>query len=419
MRQVLYIADDNEIRQPGPQAGPTGATSRPYQGTPTIYWTNWHTGRISFYDLPPSSSSGSSSSGSSSSPNGNRNRDRRQSDSRIPDLKMPRGIAVDWVANNLDVIEVAQISGGRHRKTLIWGMIDEPYAIVIETAAMDGTMRETLVEHIIQWPTGLAVDYFNERLYWADAKLSTIGSVRLNGSDAVVAVSGVKNKLYHPFSIDVFEDYIYGVTYFNNHVFRVNKFGRGVVENLTTGINHATDIVLYHRYKQPEMANPCDRKKCEWLYLFVFYSWCLLSPSGPPNYGGDRCQVDQCRDYCQNGGTCTPSPSGSPTCRCLKGFTGPHCNLHTCKGYCHNGGNCSVTPGNQPTCHCPFQLPGRPVPGHCLNGGKCLQRADGSKQCRCAPQYLGSHCEVDRCHYCRDGKCIPTNVHQPTGEVTC
>lgn len=41
--------------------------------------------------------------------------------------------------------------------------------------------------------TGLAVDYFNERLYWADAKLSVIGSVRLDGSDAVIAVSGIKN----------------------------------------------------------------------------------------------------------------------------------------------------------------------------------------------------------------------------------
>lgn len=40
---------------------------------------------------------------------------------------------------------------------------------------------------------GLAVDYFNERLYWADAKLSLICSVRLNGSDAVVAVNSIKN----------------------------------------------------------------------------------------------------------------------------------------------------------------------------------------------------------------------------------
>lgn len=41
--------------------------------------------------------------------------------------------------------------------------------------------------------TGLAVDYFNERLYWADAKLSVIGSVRLDGSDPVISVSGIKN----------------------------------------------------------------------------------------------------------------------------------------------------------------------------------------------------------------------------------
>ncbi|CAL8335883.1 unnamed protein product [Lota lota] len=505
--QVLYIADDNEIRSLDPGM-PNWRYEQTFQGdanvridamdvyvkTNRIYWTNWHTGRISSYVLPPASSSPNS--------NSNHNRHRRQSDSglsslEIPDLKMPRGIAVDWVAGNLywtdsgrDVIEVAQIGGGRHRKTLISGMIDEPYAIVvdpprgkmywadwgnhpkIETAAMDGTMRETLVEHIIQWPTGLAVDYFNERLYWADAKLSIIGSVRLNGSDAVVAVSGIKNQLYHPFSIDVFEDYIYGVTYFNNHVFRVNKFGRGAAENLTTGINHATDVVLFHRHKQPELPNPCDRKKCEWL--------CLLSPSGPvctcpngrtldngtcvelpaptlsplappsgpcaaqclhggscflnarkqpkcrcqPNYRGERCEVDQCRDYCHNGGTCTPSPSGSPTCRCLKGFTGPHCNLHTCHNYCQNKGNCTVTPGNQPTCRCPPGFLGdqcqySACEGRCLNGGQCLQGADGAQQCRCPPQYLGSTCQVDRCHYCRDGTCTPTNALQPTGEVTC
>uniref|UniRef100_A0A668U5R0 EGF-like domain-containing protein n=1 Tax=Oreochromis aureus TaxID=47969 RepID=A0A668U5R0_OREAU len=491
-RQVLYIADDNEIRSLDPSM-PNWRYEQIFQGdanvridamdlhvkTNRIYWTNWHTGRISSYDLPSSSSS----------PNSNSNRDRRQSDSRItsleiPDLKMPRGIAVDWVAGNLywtdsgrDVIEVAQISGGRHRKTLISGMIDEPHAIVvdpqrgkmywadwgnhpkIETAAMDGTMRETLVEENIQWPTGLAVDYFNERLYWADAKLSVICSVKLNGSDAIVAVNSIKNKLHQPFSIDVFEDYIYGVTYINNYVFRVNKFGKGPIENLTTGINHATDIALYHRYKQPEMTNPCDRKKCEWL--------CLLSPSGPvctcpngrtldngtcveilsptappsgpcliqcmnggscflnahkqpkcrcqPNYGGDRCEIDQCRDYCKNGGTCTPSPTGSPTCRCLTGFTGPNCNLHTCENYCRNKGNCTVSAGNQPTCNCPSGFLGdqcqyRTCEAHCQNEGTCLESESGTKLCRCPPQYTGSTCEIDRCHYCRDGECIRSNT---------
>uniref|UniRef100_A0A671RGZ8 Low-density lipoprotein receptor-related protein 1-like n=1 Tax=Sinocyclocheilus anshuiensis TaxID=1608454 RepID=A0A671RGZ8_9TELE len=490
-KQALYVADDNEIRSlyPGMQ---TWIYEQAFQGdanvridamdlhikSKRIFWTNWHTGRISSFEQP---------SAGPASPNSNRNR--RQADSRIPGLKMPRGIAVDWVANNIywtdsgrDVVEVAQMNG-RNRKTLISGMIDEPYAIVvdpprgtmywadwgnhpkIETAAMDGTMRETLVHENIQWPTGLAVDYFNERLYWADAKLSVIGSVRLNGTDPVIAVSSVKNNLHHPFSIDIFEDFIYGVTYHNNFVFRVNKFGKSAVEHLTTGMNHATDLVLFHPYKQPEMANPCDRKKCEWL--------CLLSPSGPvcmcpngrildngtcvevptptlgpcnllclnggtcvlnarkqpkcrcqPNYGGERCELNQCREYCQNGGTCTASPTGAPTCRCLAGFTGPNCNQRTCENYCKNGGNCTVNRGNQPTCSCPADFLGdqcqyRTCDGFCDHGGTCMQSSDGSRQCSCPPRFIGNNCEVDKCHYCRDGKCIPTNIYQPHGDVTC
>lgn len=61
----------------------------------------------------------------------------------------------------------------------------------------------------------------------------------------------------------MFEDYVYGVTYINNYVFRVNKFGKGPTENLTTGMNHATDIVLYHRYKQPESESRHQRLDME------------------------------------------------------------------------------------------------------------------------------------------------------------
>uniref|UniRef100_A0A8C2PMM6 Low-density lipoprotein receptor-related protein 1-like n=1 Tax=Cyprinus carpio TaxID=7962 RepID=A0A8C2PMM6_CYPCA len=489
IKQVLYIADDNEIRSLNLDMR-KWVYEQTFQGdanvridamdlhvkTNRIFWTNWHTSGISCLQLPsPSSPSG---------PTSNSHRNTRQSESSItnldiPGLKMPRGIAVDWVAGNLywtdsgrDVIEVAQISG-QHRKTLISGMIDEPYAIVvdpqrgtmywtdwgnhpkIETAAMDGTLRQTLVHENIQWPTGLAVDYFNERLYWADVKLSMIGSVRLDGSDPVVAVSNVKNNLLHPFSIDIFEDYIYGVTYTNNFVFRVNKFGKGQAENLTTGINHATDIVLYHRYKQPEMNNPCDRKKCEWL--------CLLSPSGPvctcPNdhipdngtctevapatqspltptcnvqcqnggscfvnawnqpkcrcptsYSGERCEINQCKDYCQNGGTCSPSRTGAPTCRCQTGFTGPKCNLHVCNNYCQNGGNCTVNQGNQPTCRCPKAFLGdqcqySQCEDFCKNGGTCMEMVNGTKQCQCSDLYFGPQCERSRCEYCGTGKC--------------
>nr|XP_019597875.1 PREDICTED: prolow-density lipoprotein receptor-related protein 1 isoform X3 [Rhinolophus sinicus] len=496
--QVLYIADDNEIRSLFP-SHPHSAYEQAFQGDETVridamdvhvkagrvYWTNWHTGTISYRSLPPAA------------PPTTSNRHRRQIDRgvthlNISGLKMPRGIAIDWVAGNVywtdsgrDVIEVAQMKG-ENRKTLISGMIDEPHAIVvdplrgtmywsdwgnhpkIETAAMDGTLRETLVQDNIQWPTGLAVDYHNERLYWADAKLSVIGSIRLNGTDPIVAADS-KRGLSHPFSIDVFEDYIYGVTYINNRVFKIHKFGHSPLINLTGGLNHASDVVLYHQHKQPEVTNPCDRKKCEWL--------CLLSPSGPvctcpngkrldngtcvavpsptpppdaprpgtcnlqcfnggscflnarrqpkcrcqPRYTGDKCELDQCWEHCRNGGTCAASPSGMPTCRCPTGFTGPKCTQQVCAGYCANNSTCTVNQGNQPQCRC---LPGflgdrcqyRQCSGYCENFGTCQMAANGSRQCRCTAYFEGPRCQVNKCSRCLNGACV---VNKQTGDVTC
>lgn len=47
-------------------------------------------------------------------------------------------------------------------------------------------------------PPGLAVDYHNERLYWADAKLSVIGSIRLNGTDPIVAADSKRGQPCSP-----------------------------------------------------------------------------------------------------------------------------------------------------------------------------------------------------------------------------
>lgn len=43
--------------------------------------------------------------------------------------------------------------------------------------------------------TGLALDYFGQRLYWADAELSVIGSVGLDGSGALVVINGKQGKM--------------------------------------------------------------------------------------------------------------------------------------------------------------------------------------------------------------------------------
>lgn len=88
-RQLLYIADDNEIRSLDPSI-PNWRYEQTFQGdanvridamdvhvkTNRIYWTNWHTGRISSYDLPSVSLSP------------NNNRDRRQTDSRVTNVEV-------------------------------------------------------------------------------------------------------------------------------------------------------------------------------------------------------------------------------------------------------------------------------------------------------------------------------------------
>lgn len=58
-----------------------------------------------------------------------------------------------------------------------WGKRPE-----IAQASMDGTDDTSFVANNISWPNGLALDRPNGRLYWTDAKLSTIESIKLDGS---------------------------------------------------------------------------------------------------------------------------------------------------------------------------------------------------------------------------------------------
>lgn len=58
-----------------------------------------------------------------------------------------------------------------------WG--EEPR---IERAGMDGTSRQIIVKTEIYWPNGLTIDLEEQKLYWADAKLSFIHKANLDGT---------------------------------------------------------------------------------------------------------------------------------------------------------------------------------------------------------------------------------------------
>lgn len=58
-----------------------------------------------------------------------------------------------------------------------WG--EEPR---IERAGMDGSNRQIIVHQQIYWPNGLTIDLEEQKLYWADAKLSFIHKANLDGT---------------------------------------------------------------------------------------------------------------------------------------------------------------------------------------------------------------------------------------------
>lgn len=57
----------------------------------------------------------------------------------------------------------------------------------IERAGMDGSTRKIIVDSDIYWPNGLTIDLEEQKLYWADAKLSFIHRANLDGSFRYVA----------------------------------------------------------------------------------------------------------------------------------------------------------------------------------------------------------------------------------------
>lgn len=53
-----------------------------------------------------------------------------------------------------------------------------------------------------------------------------------------------------PYSIEVFEDWLYISTYHNNDVLRLKKFGKENVTYLAHGLSRASDIVIVQEAKQ-------------------------------------------------------------------------------------------------------------------------------------------------------------------------
>uniref|UniRef100_A0A182SIS6 EGF-like domain-containing protein n=1 Tax=Anopheles maculatus TaxID=74869 RepID=A0A182SIS6_9DIPT len=199
-------------------------------------------------------------------------------------LSTAEGLAVDWIGmniywidSNLDQIEVAKTNGS-FRRTLVAGDMVNPRAIALdpmegvlfwtdweegsprlERCTMAGENR-TVIKYVGSdggWPNGIALDYIPRRVYWIDARSDSIHTITYDGQDhhLVIKDQGV---LAHPFSITVFDNYVYWTDWRTYSVIRANKWNGTDVAVIQKTQSQPFGIQILHSSRQPNsQPNPC------------------------------------------------------------------------------------------------------------------------------------------------------------------
>ena len=94
-------------------------------------------------------------------------------------------------------------------------------------ARLDGTEETVLIKEVIPIPNALALDESNKRLFWAgtdERKYGIIESVSLDGLNRNVTFY---SQGYHPFSLDIYEGFVYWADWGKNAVLRISSNGDG------------------------------------------------------------------------------------------------------------------------------------------------------------------------------------------------
>jgi len=234
-------------------------------------------------------------------------------------LDMPEDLVVDEVSRNLYFtdsiakhIGVCSIDGHvscavlasnleqpraialHHQRQLVlftdWGSNSKTLGMM----GMDGQNLKGLVTENLGWPNGLVVDEILDRVFWSDAKLDLVESIRLDGTDRRIVLDTV---VKHPFSLGVFEDRLFWSDWENKDIMSCNKFtGKDLqvhvkevgVQPFGIMISHP---VLHKAYHSPcQSGAPCShiclpsglRYRClcpAHLFLSSDSRTCLASPA--------------------------------------------------------------------------------------------------------------------------------------------
>uniref|UniRef100_A0A8C8RRU4 Pro-epidermal growth factor n=1 Tax=Pelusios castaneus TaxID=367368 RepID=A0A8C8RRU4_9SAUR len=150
------------------------------------------------------------------------------------DIFQPRGIAVHPLA-----------------KRLFW--TDLGVSPRIESASLQGTDRLVIARMNLGWPSGITVDYLADKLYWCDAKHSVIETANLDGSKRQILI---QNDVGHPFDVAVFEDHVWFSDWAKPSLMRVDKKTGQNRVRLRGSMLRPSSVVVVHPLAKPGV-DPC------------------------------------------------------------------------------------------------------------------------------------------------------------------
>lgn len=206
----------------------------------------------------------------------------------VKDLQNPDGVAVDWVGRNLywtdskvygkSEISVSRLDG-KYRKTLLNKNLGKPRAIVVHPTAgyifytdwlapakigrlhMDGTNFTILINGTsINWPNGLSIDFDQNKVYWADAKIDKVESMNLDGTGRTTVIP----KTQHTFGLAIDNNYIYWTDWLAKEIIRVNKTNTSDKSTLRGGYGGLMEIQIYDKSLQ-KVNDICQKAGCQQL----------------------------------------------------------------------------------------------------------------------------------------------------------
>ena len=147
-----------------------------------------------------------------------------------------------------------------------WGVVPK-----IERCGMNGdpATRESIVTNNIMWPNALSIDYTLNRLWWADAKLRTIESANLDGTQRRIILG---EDVHHPFALTLFHDTMYWTDWDKEAIYQANKFTGKDRITLRERVSSPMDIHVYHEMRQPRgtVKHSMVETLCQcWIRMFM------------------------------------------------------------------------------------------------------------------------------------------------------